>query len=774
MKICTLLILLLTPCLASAGIFDAPASDKSINLLGTIFGTSVGSMYLGGVPNPALGRMFELLNVIVVAVGTIVVSYVGLVSVINTAQEGTTMGKKWNSIYVPLRSVVGMALLAPTPATGYSVIQSFVMWIILQGIGAADHIWNNVLADLGSGVVINSALVVDKTDTSYTDIATHAEELSKEVLRSSVCLYSMHQIGSNTNLMDPPGKFITPVDSNVARFARQITVYDTPSKLSISGDEKTARYTGQVHVGIRGNPAYANICGNFIISGEVSASELPSVQRDNQKLLVQYARDIYQHKLQALRLMHHNLSPIAKLIVEQKVVPRDPNTNRLVDLSDPSPQPSGFSQHSTSTYFNTMLSLTTPQMEHPYSEVVRDGAINGWISAGSFYFLLNQKSNFELFKDAEENRPTGRNIPNHKELNPTINNFLEDEQQKNYLKNRLEDAKIYLDNDNKPMVADNLELPSSIASTAPQRDVRYDEYRKLQKEQVEYLKSLMNRDHPDPLIAQGRFGSKLMRDSENAWLKRWKDGQLRLLELENEDSPITQSIQKIWNELQNEAGIAIWMFSLLWIVGATLAIYVPLVPYLMFTVATMGWMLFVVEAIVAAPILAVGFMLPSGDELGKITQGIMLLLNVLLRPTLMLFGFVLGTRVYAAVVDLVNFTIAGNLDSLDATSRLAWVAIMTFYGIFVVTLSNKCFALIYALPDRVLRWIGGPPEQTDASQELHGVKGGIGKVADNAKQVGFGYAVRKQNELQQMYKNRELQENQLSGASKPNNDGNTQ
>ena len=34
---------------------------------------------------------------------------------------------------------------------------------------------------------------------------------------------------------------------------------------------------------------------------------------------------------------------------------------------------------------------------------------------------------------------------------------------------------------------------------------------------------------------------------------------------------------------------------------------------------------------------------------------------------------------------------------------------------FIVTLVNKCYALIYQLPDKVLRWIGVSGEQTDIS-----------------------------------------------------------
>ena len=191
------------------------------------------------------------------------------------------------------------------------------------------------------------------------------------------------------------------------------------------------------------------------------------------------------------------------------------------------------------------------------------------------------------------------------------------------------------------------------------------------------------------------------------------------------------------------------VYSIVWIIGATLAIYVPLVPYMIFTVGVVGWLLLVIEAIVAAPILAISFILPAGDELGKVMQGLLLLLNIIIRPILMLFGFVLATRLYQAVVKLVNYGMLANFNNLNTTDSLfAWVAILTLYGAFIIALSNKCFTLIYALPDKILRWMGSAPEHTDASHELHEAKSTMLKGADTANKVSMGIPERNFARLQ--------------------------
>ena len=76
-------------------------------------------------------------------------------------------------------------------------------------------------------------------------------------------------------------------------------------------------------------------------------------------------------------------------------------------------------------------------------------------------------------------------------------------------------------------------------------------------------------------------------------------------------------------------------------VGATLGYYVPMYPYIMFSFGCLGWMIAILEAMVAAPLIALGLTHPEGhDFLGKAEQAIMLLLGIFLRPVLMVVGLI--------------------------------------------------------------------------------------------------------------------------------------
>lgn len=134
--------------------FAPPASDISVTFLGNIFGVVDGVLH--GTGSQIMGVMFGVFNAAVLALGGIVIMYIILVATMNTAHEGQMLGQKWSSIWIPLRSTIGLALLIPK-SSGYCMMQIFVMWVVLQGVGVADKIWGAALDYLNRGGVIIQA-----------------------------------------------------------------------------------------------------------------------------------------------------------------------------------------------------------------------------------------------------------------------------------------------------------------------------------------------------------------------------------------------------------------------------------------------------------------------------------------------------------------------------------------------------------------------------------------------------------------------------------------
>ena len=136
--------------------FAPPPADVSVIFLGNLFGVVDGVLH--GTGSQILGNIFSVFNSAVLALGGMLISYTLVISTINTAHEGQMLGKDWDSIWVPLRTTAGLGLLIPK-ASGYCLMQIIFMWVVVQGVGAADKVWNAALSYLNRGGVIQQAQI---------------------------------------------------------------------------------------------------------------------------------------------------------------------------------------------------------------------------------------------------------------------------------------------------------------------------------------------------------------------------------------------------------------------------------------------------------------------------------------------------------------------------------------------------------------------------------------------------------------------------------------
>lgn len=191
----TLLMLLPVVAAASSGSslsFAPPPSDYSVVFLSNIFGIVDGVLHGNG--SQIMGNMFGVFNAAVLALGGIVITYTLLVSTINTAHEGQMLGQKWSSMWVPVRATLGLALLIPK-ASGYCMMQIFVMWVVVQGVGAADKIWASALSYLNRGGVIVQQQINPVTSLmgGNSSVASGASVM----LSGQVCMLGVQQLLTN-------------------------------------------------------------------------------------------------------------------------------------------------------------------------------------------------------------------------------------------------------------------------------------------------------------------------------------------------------------------------------------------------------------------------------------------------------------------------------------------------------------------------------------------------------------------------------------------------
>ncbi len=172
-----------------------PAGDVSMVYLAELFGSVEG--VLGGSGSQLFGQMMSIFNGAILALGSIFVFYTIIVGTLNTAHEGEFLGRQWSSIWLPVRSVLGVSILSPG-VSGFSLIQVFVMWVIVQGVGAADKIWYSALDYLNTGGTLY------KSEKSFTTSQKMQESTSTQgnpiykgaatILTGQVCMLTLQKL----------------------------------------------------------------------------------------------------------------------------------------------------------------------------------------------------------------------------------------------------------------------------------------------------------------------------------------------------------------------------------------------------------------------------------------------------------------------------------------------------------------------------------------------------------------------------------------------------
>ena len=146
--------------------------------------------------------------------------------------------------------------------------------------------------------------------------------------------------------------------------------------------------------------------------------------------------------------------------------------------------------------------------------------------------------------------------------------------------------------------------------------------------------------------------------------------------------------------------------------GLLLAFVLPMVPFAMWIAGVGGWLVLVFETIVAVPLWAFAHLTFQGDGLhGRGIEGYSLLLNVLVRPSLMLVGLFLGYYLFTCLSWLVfqSFGIAVHFvlaDGWIVTNLLGAAVMICIFVLIHIGIALLSFRLISLFPHHVIKMIG--------------------------------------------------------------------
>lgn len=151
--------------------------------------------------------------------------------------------------------------------------------------------------------------------------------------------------------------------------------------------------------------------------------------------------------------------------------------------------------------------------------------------------------------------------------------------------------------------------------------------------------------------------------------------------------------------------------------GMMLKFYIPLIPFIRVSFSVLTWIISVFEAVALVPIAALAHLTTEGEGLaGGAKQAWMLWLNVLLRPVLTVIGYVGAILVFNGFVAYFNSSFIIGAVAGITTKGILGLFTGLFLGIAYVfimyTAANTVFKMLDLIPNALMRWMGGTPDQS--------------------------------------------------------------
>lgn len=146
------------------------------------------------------------------------------------------------------------------------------------------------------------------------------------------------------------------------------------------------------------------------------------------------------------------------------------------------------------------------------------------------------------------------------------------------------------------------------------------------------------------------------------------------------------------------------------VLGIMFAVYIPLIPFITWFTGIISYFASVIEGLVGAQIWAFSHLSGDGEGMGQRTEkGYVYILNMLLRPGLMVLGFFFASALMTLMATFFwgQFgTAIANMQGGTTTGPFITLGLLFVYMMMLITMIQTLCNLIYEIPDRIIGWFG--------------------------------------------------------------------
>ena len=684
----------------------AKSTDRSIGFINDIFGSGWENALTGGTPAGEFGNvlieMFYSFNAIVLAGVAVLLFYVISAGVVGTAHEGEALGKRYSTLWTPIRSALAISFLMPLPWVKLSLLQALVLKFIFFSISGASYLASqtvDMMAKQGGAMTLAAAPTIQ------------GEGIAAEILKN----LTVQEYFSQQEQVGFPGDgFVETSGGSDNESLTKSIIFSAP---------------------------------NYGVPGVINRSDMGSISVS----CTQNQQSVCDSEIALVRQLITTLRPLAR----EFGMAQDGENSSIGSLSIYYNQAIKAYATQSQIAATNALGLISDQKQVQLSKFTNAISNNGWTWLGAYYSAMLQQN--AAAHAATESRASvakpmrldlaGKNAGKEFEASITqLKTFLDTEQAG--LESQIASAGQPNDEMGIGRLASSFfadALMSSFCEASSQQGAG------------DIVAGVLSTG--DPVLNLQELGHKLINTSSvlltgmgGAMIAKSAVDIFPSGRLAGMAASILGADDAMGKLIGMAMALLVPVVLALMFAGICFAYYVPALPFIIWVSAIVGWLVLTMEMMVAAPIWAAMHAIPEGEGMagqhGK--QGYMMFFGILFRPALHVIGFFMAFAIVNTVGHFIGntyqtFTAVTNGDAAPyglPAQAISWLATLVIGASIAVVSIHKVFNLITWLPDNILRWAGGntPSLGHDdksggmivaaMSQTQHKISGGLSKAVD--------------------------------------------
>ncbi len=673
-------------------LFTPSDSDLTKTVLMMIFGD-----WSGDSQAPMMGEAMSYYNASVMMFGVLLYTFLGTISVVQTAKDGVLLGKKLSATWIPIRFVAAMALLIPL-SSGYSRIQSLALDGAVLGGGSASVLWKA----MASSTIAPVGELKFGDQQKYFTVESSvpgtwpALDTARAIFKALVCVEHHNQA------------------------AQASGVGEAYSVQKFTQEEKGVSRIDQIRFGsadgnATGHPECGAISGPTIDLADDFQSTINRAPSTNSTLsswqsivsTVSAAKPIQTERGTLINVSNQQMSVVMQMAqmlrgtAAKQAMPDGANSDGSAVQSThvPPEQVAAQVKAAADMYERAMKPVVeklTESMSRGYERYVDETSKFGWMMAGASIYRISAVRS--KLSEAISTAST---------------------------------PKLQAGDDSNPAYAAD---DADVASLSKVVDADQNVFERWVTSAAQSISRNVTVDPVNPthaIIQLKQNGDTLVNIGSTVFAagmtaKAWGDS--------SNDSAPTWFVKKLpvvgtlisaaADALAVLGPLMLMMGGTLLLCGFTMAYIIPLLPFITSIGNIVGWLMATYSAVIAAPAWMAAHFHPNGDELtGRGAGGYMIMLETVFRPAFLVMGLVGGYKISDAAIRVFSFLSPIALGGLQVHTAVGLFSLFVFVGFNVASvlyICRSCMKFSDTLQHKVFTWIGGAHAGYDAGQEMAG------------------------------------------------------